>query len=58
MSTIAPLKNLIYFVKSSAVVKLQTNAFTNKKWGGFKYFYVFNKLLFKQILLRLVLWNK
>ena len=39
-------------------MNLETDIFTNKEWGGSKYFRVFNTVLFKQMLLPLVLWNK
>ena len=39
-------------------MKLQVNTFTNKQWGGCKYFRVFSTAVFKQILLQQVIWNK
>ena len=39
MSTIAAI----------TVVKLQINTFTNKQWGGCKYFHAFSTSLFKLI---------
>ena len=36
----------------------QINTFTRKEWDGCKCFRAFKTVLFKQILLQLVLWNK
>ena len=40
------------------VAKLQIYTFTIKEWGGCRYYRAFSTILFRQMLLQLVLWNK